>query len=479
MSTEQKTPLTPVLSEREMEVLKLVAAGLTNDQIARELTISRNTVKVHLVNIYAKLGVQSRIEATLFAVRHRWVEVQPSDAVEPSEAPAENTIALTPPAPLPASEVRAAPAVEATPTESAALPEAEAQPIPAAPVARKALSLSRRVLVPVGIAALLLAIAAVFLRDWFAPPPPAATAAPVAPARWHLRAPLATPREAIAVASVDGLIYAIGGLADGKTLDEVSVYDPVNDKWSRKASKPTPLQANGAAVIGGRIYVPGGCDAQDQPADVMEVYDPASDTWQKGASLPKAICHYALTHFEGKLYLFGGWDGHNILADVFAFDPVRNEWSEQAGLPEARADAAAVVANDHIYVVGGRATDRLLADVLIFDPAQERSSGKAWSAKASLLHPRAQMGLVALAGNLYAMGGGWSGALAENERYDTQADRWVALESAPEALRRVGGAIALETKLYLLGGANEKPTASVQEYTALYRFFIPDVSPPR
>jgi len=52
-----------LLSERELEVLRLIAQGYTNQQAANELFLTRNTVKVHTRNIYDKLGVHSRTEA--------------------------------------------------------------------------------------------------------------------------------------------------------------------------------------------------------------------------------------------------------------------------------------------------------------------------------------------------------------------------------------------------------------------------------
>jgi LuxR family maltose regulon positive regulatory protein len=60
-SSQQKLP--EPLTEREEEVLELLAAGLTNPEIAEKLVISAGTVKKHASNIYGKLGVGSRIEA--------------------------------------------------------------------------------------------------------------------------------------------------------------------------------------------------------------------------------------------------------------------------------------------------------------------------------------------------------------------------------------------------------------------------------
>ena len=57
-------PLVEPLSERELEVLRLIAAGLTNREIAQELVIAIGTVKRHINNLYGKLGVHSRTQAT-------------------------------------------------------------------------------------------------------------------------------------------------------------------------------------------------------------------------------------------------------------------------------------------------------------------------------------------------------------------------------------------------------------------------------
>jgi len=61
------------LTSRELEVLRLVAQGLTNYQIARHLGLSVRTVEAHLTHVYTKLDVNSRTEAALLAQRRGWV----------------------------------------------------------------------------------------------------------------------------------------------------------------------------------------------------------------------------------------------------------------------------------------------------------------------------------------------------------------------------------------------------------------------
>ena len=56
-----------MLTPREIEIVKMIASGLRNKAVADRLSISEGTVKIHLHNIYEKLGVDGRLELVLFA----------------------------------------------------------------------------------------------------------------------------------------------------------------------------------------------------------------------------------------------------------------------------------------------------------------------------------------------------------------------------------------------------------------------------
>ena len=68
---EEAPPAYPAgLSAREVEVLGLVAQGMTDPRIAKELYISPRTVNAHLRSVYHKIGSSTRAEATRFALKH-------------------------------------------------------------------------------------------------------------------------------------------------------------------------------------------------------------------------------------------------------------------------------------------------------------------------------------------------------------------------------------------------------------------------
>jgi DNA-binding NarL/FixJ family response regulator len=69
-SVPQPDPKLNELTRRELEILRLVAEGLTNAQLARMLWLSEQTVKFHLSNVYRKLGVANRTEASRWAQVH-------------------------------------------------------------------------------------------------------------------------------------------------------------------------------------------------------------------------------------------------------------------------------------------------------------------------------------------------------------------------------------------------------------------------
>ncbi len=67
------------MTTRELEVLTLAAAGLKTDEIARQIFVSKNTVKTHLAHTYAKLGARNRAEAVASALRIGAIELVPSE----------------------------------------------------------------------------------------------------------------------------------------------------------------------------------------------------------------------------------------------------------------------------------------------------------------------------------------------------------------------------------------------------------------
>jgi DNA-binding NarL/FixJ family response regulator len=75
-TTQSNTTVTEALSEREIDVLRLLARGFTNAEIAEELSLSQGTVRNYVSAILAKLEVEDRTQAAILAIRHGLIEDQ-------------------------------------------------------------------------------------------------------------------------------------------------------------------------------------------------------------------------------------------------------------------------------------------------------------------------------------------------------------------------------------------------------------------
>jgi DNA-binding CsgD family transcriptional regulator len=422
-----------------MEIVRLLATGATNHQIARELFISVNTVKVHLRNIYGKLDVASRTEATMVAVRQGWVQVVREGSAGTADAVG---------AEITADALDAAPA-------NPVLPRLEQWP---------PISLAKRI----GLVAVMLLV----LMVLFVPPvlqgrsngveaDPIGGVFPTAPSdsiptRWHTRAQMPTPRTDHAVVAHQGLVYAIGGVSASGVTGRVEAYDPRTDAWTTRRSKPTPVGFI-AAVEAGR-----------QPQAILEIYDPALDTWESGAPLPRPLGAYGLAALNGKIYLFGGRDERGYVASVYRYDPQADAWEELPPMSKARGFLGAAAIGDLIYVVGGYDDLTELDLCQAYDPATGT-----WATRASMDMPRGGLALIPVRGQLYAIGGGMDGYLAFNERYDPRIDDWLRIETPVTEQWRGLGADFVNPNLYAIGGWNGESLSVNEAYQALYQIILP------
>jgi len=477
------------ISDRELDVLSRLAEGASNREIAQQLSISHNTVKVHLRNIYTKLGVSSRTEATTVALQKGLlsipgVEVETEDTEEPGREEEGTGHASEKVAPsaqtLPAKETFSG-------TAPARAGHADESLVRSTPLARPG---NRRLLYLVGflaLVALLLALAAA-ARVWLdagsaTSTPEGALVTATEPsvtevnlgANWRQGLSLPEARSASAVASVGLNIYQIGGETDEGVTNAVSVYDTQTRHWLTGQPKITAVADAAAAVLGGEIYVVGGRLENGQATSVVEAYSPLNDGWRSVVSLPRPVMGGVAVAGGDVLYLLGGRRDDEVLTEVYRFDPARQRWEELPGLEQARAFASGGLLDGQPYVVGGSDGERALASCERFDPATN-----SWSACPEMRVPRQGGAAAVVLNKLYVLGGAGSGESPFGEVYDPDGV-WSEMES-PVEVDLDGwtqlGVINVETRIYALGGQRQgKRSDDMFIYAPLvYRYFIPAAS---
>ncbi len=468
------------LSDREVEILRLVATGVSNKEIALQLAISPNTVKVHVRNVFTKIGASSRTEAALIAVRLGLVDHgRPAAEPEPEpETELEAALASEPETVEPSAIV---PVIQ--PLETIQVHPLENEPRPASPLMRLLLwaGLGLVLVLALGLGGLALAKVGPFATPTLAvtPPRPTAGAAPAPASRWTEGSALPSGRSGMAGVVYEGAIYVLGGETSQGVTGAVLRYRASPGGWETLAAKPTAVTDAQAVVVGDRIYIPGGKDATGKPVRVLEVFSPRLNQWQLLAPLPVALSGYALAASEGRLYLFGGWDGSAYSAAVFIYDPAANQWKTGTPLPAPRTYAAAVLVENRIYVIGGYDGQQALRSLLVYFPGRDQSGDHPWEERAPLPEGRYGMGATNLVNFIYLVGG-----LTEPKKaaelapvqYHTLNDRWSAFETIPSPVGLRPTVLALDTRVYVLGGLSPQgPLANQQTYQAIYTIILPSI----
>jgi len=427
-----------LLSDREIEVLQLVGQGKSNKEIAVNLNISINTVKVHIGNIFQKINVASRTEATLFAIEHGIIK--------------------SPATPIPEIEA-----------EVTSIEIVDEQPTPPNVFRRY-----RWILLVFGlllVASLYLLIAKPAFLMLQEPPPE------IPQQKWETLASLNTPRSSMAVAIFEGKIIIIAGHSDSEVLSSVEMFDPTTNAWSALSEKPTAVYDASAVVIGEKIYVPGGVTQDGSPTTVVEVFNPRKNTWEQAAELPVAISAYGLASYEGQVFLFGGSDSTKVLDSVWRYDPITDSWHEGTPMPTARMFPSVLADAGKIYVMGGSDGESKLNTNESYSPYTELEKENPWQTEPNLPEKLYGYTAIKLYDKISVIGGksSVSGAI-DQFHYSATQQEWLIANINPETTSAISEAayVLLGEYIYAIGGmVVEGYLDSVSRYQAMYTILLP------
>lgn len=431
------------LSERELEILRLVATGASNKDIAKQLVISINTVKVHLRNIFSKLGVSSRTEATIYAVQMGIVQPRLSGSAGETDASILET------------ELRST---------------------------GDFWTKYRWLWLMTLIAAILLMIIVIYM-EWNDEPLPVSAPETIPlqdESRWQEHTRMQMPRKGFAGTVYDDQIYIIAGETTDGITNLVERYDSEDETWEILQSKNTPVTDISADAIGGLIYVPGGRFESGEVTDKLEVFNPLDGQWYSRSPMPMPLSAYALIAFEGKLYIFGGWNGNVYVGNVYVYDPSQDRWEEKTSMPTARGYAGAAVSSGKIFVFGGTNGDVLDVNEA-YQPSLDDGDGTPWEVRAPLPEKRYGMGTASVADIIHVFGG--EGLQGESHpdgnlawKYFPKNDVWEEFLVPNNQTWVYLKAVPLGTQIFTLGGELEGKTSDINaSYQAIFTVTIPVV----
>jgi DNA-binding CsgD family transcriptional regulator/N-acetylneuraminic acid mutarotase len=433
------------LTARETEILALIAEGKSNKEIAADLIISVNTVKVHVSNIFQKIEVSSRTEATLYAIENGIVSA-PGQSLVPGNIPEENSSTLN------ENEEKAD------------------QPVDQPNWIKKSWKLLLVLFIAVFV---FIQVAIPSLSFFRANPTPDPLFEVMKQNRMETLKSMPLPRVDFATVINDHFIYLIGGKSEEGIIGTVGQYDINSDEWQGLAEKPTPVSGIESVLVRGSIYVPAGEMQDGTFSNILETYNIAENSWGTKAALPKKLSNYALASYEGQIFLFGGWDGEKVLDSVYRYDPSLDKWFEGESMPTARMNASASVLNGQILVVGGTDNENPLSTSESFSPGYGINDKGKWEVNDDLPFACERCNSNILSDQLFIVVGSsaWQFSNATNQWSEI---KMAENQSIPDQTRSL---TSNDGFLYIFGGIDQDGNLSdySSKYRLLYTISIPNV----
>lgn len=286
--------------------------------------------------------------------------------------------------------------------------------------------------------------------------PPDCAPEPVREGEWTEATPPFTAHREMGAAVIGDRIYVPGGISASRSvMAGMSVYDVAAGVWSTGPAMPEPRHHHGVAAVDGKLYVIGGYSSLEPhwgpwpvAGSVFE-FDPESRVWTTKRSMPLPVAAAAVAAYDGRIYVFGGVASERERDETYIYDPATDSWSGGQSMPTAREHVAAVVLDSAIFVIAGRRFESTnVGAVEVYSPESD-----SWRTAATI-SPTSGHGVAVMEGRIYVFGGenlGTGSMSARAWEYDPGADSWQRVADLPSA-RHGAPAVGLGDRIHVIGG---------------------------
>ncbi|MCK1515001.1 galactose oxidase [Bradyrhizobium sp. 190] len=223
--------------------------------------------------------------------------------------------------------------------------------------------------------------------------------------KWETLPELPRGANHVGVATLGDRLYAFGGFTEQNRTPHDGVFAFDGARWHSLRRLPEACGAIACVTLGDAIHLVGGAIGSDnrRSVDWHLVYNPREDRYSRRQAMPLGRDHTGAVAVNGVIHLIGGRvDTFHTNSNLHhSYDPKTDEWSFRAPIPTARSGHGTVWLRNRIFCMGGEGTNRVYGQNEAYDPLTDR-----WESYAPMLTPRHGMGAVVIGDAIYVSGGG-------------------------------------------------------------------------